>query len=112
MKQPQAKLTDFSSNKQTNIEGLPLFDICKNKHKGNRNSIAANLRALPTKQRVKDLILNILADHPEGLICHEIAEILGKPLNTFSGRLSDLKAEGLIVEVGERNNAAVLRRAV
>ncbi len=93
----------------------PLFDICRNRHKGNPESTqtfetAIKHRATEQQQRV----LKCLRDRPEGLIAEEIAGILGVTVNMISGRCSELKRIGKIYKSGTRKtrsgcSAAILK---
>ena len=75
------------------------FDICANRHRGNAASRAANRRVAKSEDR--ELVLGIIKS--KGITySKEIAAIMEKPLHTISGRLSELKALGLIEDTGER----------
>jgi hypothetical protein len=64
--------------------------VCANKHRGNPESVRANhLRRGVEGRR---LILDLIGQEP--LSMKEIALLLGKQLNTCSGRASELKALG------------------
>jgi hypothetical protein len=95
---------------KTKNKQLEMFpgDITKNKHKGNKESVAAFEKIENTlpKQRMRVLFLFLC------LQCTSkgVAETLNVGLNTISGRLSELKAAGYLKPTGERiDGAAVLR---
>lgn len=84
-------------------------DICFNRHRDNKQSNQAHFRLIPFKRTIKRKILALLQDFPqEGLTGLELANYLAKPFNTFSGRLSELKKEGLVIEKGVREGSAIL----
>lgn len=86
-----------------------LPDITRNRHHRNPQSEAANRRVHPTKTSVELTIYNLLAASA-GLTSKEIGAKLGKEIHTFSGRISQLKADQKIYETGEvREGCAVLR---
>ena len=72
-------------------------DICKNKHRGNEQSITANEKVLKKKDR--NFILEYLEKNGEGY-SKNLARAMNKQLNQISGRLSELKADGLIEATG------------
>jgi predicted transcriptional regulator len=87
---------------------MTLFDdITESRHGGNACSRDAYERirgGLPAARRhILDLIE---AAGAAGLTSKEIAEQTGRGLNTFSGRLSELKRDGLIRPTGERRGDA------
>jgi hypothetical protein len=65
------------------------------------NSLTANTIAEPTKVSVKQQILGYL-NRFGALTLHDLHLYMGMPVNKFSGRLTDLKREGKIEEVGSR----------
>lgn len=87
----------------------PLPDICRGRHRGNLQSEAANKRVHSTKNSVLEEIYRLIAASA-GLTSKEIGSLLNKQLNTFSGRLRELKNAGRIEPTGaERDGCAVLR---
>ncbi len=80
---------------QTNI-----FDICHNKHKGNKSSVQANPKR-ESKIITQMAIVLLLAENGS-LTGKEIAHLLSKPFNAISGRLSELKAANKIKGTGRR----------
>jgi len=77
------------------VLSTPLFDVCANRHKGAIASVEANERV--QKERDNEIALSIIKrkfrTHSK-----EVAREMGKNLNTMSGRLSWLKANGYIKE--------------
>ena len=74
-------------------------DPCANHHGGNTNSWAAweqTLNNLPAKRRV--VLTTIQAAGRNGLTCLECAEKLSTYPNRISGRFTELKAAGLIID--------------
>ena len=76
------------------VEQLLTDDICKNRHLGNEQSETANHKCDKDSDRQK--VLEYFEKHDNGT-SKEIARYLGKPLNCISGRLTELKADNLIV---------------
>lgn len=90
---------------------LPVPDVCRNRHRGNPQSVAANRLVDPMKTSMRTTIYNLLAAGA-GMTLKELGQKLGKQLNQISGRISELKADNKIYETGEvRNGCAVLKVA-
>lgn len=84
-----------------------LFDICRNRHKGNEESHKANLRV--NKKLQRERVLSAIRNAgPVGLTCRELAELWDVGMNTISGRFSELKRDGLIRKDSVRNGCAVV----
>ncbi len=87
---------------------FPLFDICERKHGGNAESVAAFAQIADTlpeqRRRVYELILS---KGEYGATAQECADAFGVGINCVSGRLSELKRDGLIARVGTRNGGGV-----
>lgn len=101
----------------TKIEGhqMTFGDICANKHKGNQHSRKA-FQSMKGKVRgIRERVLEYLETKGnDGATSEEIAEALEIRLHSMSARCSELKAQGLIVEDGERTGesgrpAAILK---
>ncbi len=73
-------------------------DICKNRHRGNLQSIIANTKVDKIKDRLKvyELIVSLKKPYSK-----YIARMMGKQLNCISGRLSELKRDEIIEVTGE-----------
>ena len=72
------------------------FDICANRHKNNPQSELAFKKVKLQKDR--NTILDFLDKNNTGH-SKQLARFMGKPLNCISGRISDLKKDGLIEPV-------------
>lgn len=84
-------------------------DICFKKHGNNANSNQAHFKLIPFKIKMRDKIRALIDMQKErGITGLELSQSLNKPFNTFSGRLSELKKEGLVIENGTRNGSAIL----
>lgn len=77
---------------------MNLFDICESRHRGSETSIAANARVAPHKDAMRRRLLEMIRSAAMGLTSAEIESELGIAKNRFSGRLSELKASGMIYE--------------
>ena len=68
-------------------------DICINRHQGNPQSQFANKKVM--KQKDRQFIVDYLTQNGKSY-SKRIARAMNKQLNQISGRLSELKAEGII----------------
>ncbi len=89
-------------------------DITARRHGGNANSAAAHERLRPYKMATRNRIEAMIRQRgPAGMTSEEIARELGvpghpAPKNAFSGRLTVLKAAGLVFVAGTRESCGVL----
>jgi len=91
-----------------NEQQISLLDICERKHGGNAESIAAN-PSQAAKTIGRQEVMNTLGY--SWLTSKEIASLMGKDLNCISGRISELKALGMVEKTGvRRGGCAELRR--
>lgn len=78
-------------------------DICRNRHQGNAESVAAFQTLLPGLTQRRQHVLSLIQKAgPEGLTVHEVADILNTTPNAVSGRFTELKKAGLIFKQGRR----------
>jgi transposase len=85
-----------------------IIDPCSNKHQGNEQSRAANRRNMQDREQQRSQVLNLIIEH-NGLSMKEVAQMMGVPFNTVSGRGTELKKFGLVEPTGEiRSGSAVL----
>lgn len=75
-----------------------LFDITRRKSHGSGLSDEANLQVPKEIDRALALAF-IRASFRRGITSHEVAYKMNKPLNSVSGRISELLADGLITRV-------------
>lgn len=81
-------------------------DICENRHTGNAESVRANpLEFYKTKDRYR---VHEIIQSRNGITSKGIAEIMGRPLNCISGRISELKQAGEVEAIGRENGCAIL----
>ena len=74
-------------------------DICANRHKGSSNSVAANEKISPHKNKQRNEVLDIIKkDGP--IHCELIYIKYGVRYPSASARISELKKMGLIKVVG------------
>lgn len=90
-----------------NKDATLMDDICINRHQGNEQSRAANLRVNKERDRATVLAIIIKSGKSHS---KEIANLMGKQLNQISGRISELKASDVIEETGERINGCAVYR--
>lgn len=84
-------------------------DVCISRHRDNAASVAANERIRNSKSAFRAAVYELGRMLGE-FTSKEIAVKLDKPLNSVSGRISELKAAGLIEETAyRRDGCAVLR---
>jgi DNA-binding Lrp family transcriptional regulator len=85
------------------IGGLfPKRDITENYHRGNPQSIEANKVAAKYKLSARQRILEELQGDSE-LTCEDLEAFTKLSHQTCSARISDLKREGKIKQIGIRN---------
>lgn len=89
-------------------------DVCLRKHKGNAESVAANERVAPFKDRDRERIYRWFLEKAgsQGATSKEVTRCLGIPYTTVSGRLSELKAAKWLCETGQRRDGAAVLVAV
>ena len=76
-------------------------DICARKHKHNPQSVSANEKANPGKTIMRERVrLFVSGCGPAGTTLKEICHHFAKLPHTLSGRISELKADGLIFDSG------------
>ncbi len=75
------------------------YDICERLHKGNPESVAANTKASKHKRSNKRRIIKAVLLCGD-CTCEELEGLLGLSHQTTSARLSDLKRDGAILQVG------------
>ena len=80
----------------------PIDDITENYHGGDVFSVAANVRARPSKEVDRERIVDLLSHAENGLTCEEIETRLDLKHQTASARLTELKRDGEVVVVGSR----------
>jgi predicted transcriptional regulator len=86
-------------------------DICRSRHRDNKESRDANPAGVVKKQ-VQKVVLSLLQIKSHGMTSKEIADVLDRPLNAISGRISELKALGLVEPTGERKEGCAVLRLV
>lgn len=84
-----------------------LFDICERKHGGVATSVAANRKVNKELDRAK--CLNFIRAKGTAT-SKEIARYMNKPLNSVSGRCSELLAIGAIERTSERRDGCAALR--
>lgn len=88
-------------------------DICIHRHKGNAESVAANERVAPFKDRDRERIYRWFLEKAKGgATSKDVTRCLGIPYTTVSGRLSELKAAKWLRETGQRRDGAAVLVAV
>jgi predicted HTH transcriptional regulator len=85
------------------------LDITSGRHRGSQESMEAFAQAsLAIKDRHRDILR--LYERNGAMTAKEVAQCLGKQLNTISGRLSELRAGQYLEPTGlRREGSAVLR---
>jgi len=85
-----------------NIGGLfPKRDICANFHGGNEQSVKANEKPNKNAQRTKILAL-VRKCAATGITCEEAEVLTNLSHQSCSARISELKRDGLIRQIGAR----------
>jgi len=95
---------------------IGLFDICRNRHRGNPESETANIRISRAKSGIRERVLEyIRSEGIDGATCSEIEEALKLSHQTASARCAELKKLKLVAASGKHratssgSKAAVLR---
>ena len=86
-------------------------DVCISRHRGNPESVAANLRAEPNKTEMQERIWAYVR-FVGTATSKEIADAVSKPINCVSGRISELRAKGMLEATGTRRDGCAVLRAV
>jgi predicted ArsR family transcriptional regulator len=73
-------------------------DICRNKHRGNAQSEAANERA-PKKRERDHIVAYLRINGPR--TCEALSLAMSLPYTAVSARLSELKRDGLVEPTGK-----------
>jgi len=92
--------------------GLALFDVCRNRHGGAPESVAANIQGMRGGRRRRmreDVFAAIREAGLEGITCKELAELWGVGMNVISGRFTELKLDQRIVKCGRRDGSAAYK---
>lgn len=102
------------STAEPNVAQLGLdYDVCSRKHGGNRESRDAHERIRPAKLRMRMLVLGVVQRCGEGgATAKEVADVLGRPLHTISGRCRELKDLHLVRVNGMRRDGGAVLVAV
>jgi predicted transcriptional regulator len=89
------------------------LDICSNKHGGNPESLEAYLSTpAAERQAMRDRIMRFaMRRGSAGITIDEISQKAGLAPNCISGRISELKRDGLLVTTSERRNTRLGRAA-
>lgn len=79
-------------------------DICENRHGGNLESAEAYYSTPDEHRRRQRAVIQSFAklNGSHGITTDEVAQYLSVPPNSVSGRLSELKRDGLLVETKNR----------
>ena len=86
-------------------------DVCISRHRDSPASIEANERIRNSKSADRAAVWD-LASRLADFTSKELAVQLDKPLNSISGRISELKAAGLIRETEYRRDRCAVLVAV
>jgi hypothetical protein len=92
---------------------LGLFDVCRNNHKGNAQSLDASESVQNFKAEQRTRVLRAIRDCG-GMTCDELERHLGLSHQSCSARCSELLADGSVYRDGKRKtrsgcNAAVFK---
>lgn len=99
--QPQSPSANESNlSGEGSRAGKPLPDITRNKHQGNAQSEAANVRVHPSKSELKTKIINFIRERV-GSTTEEVSVSLNLRYTTASGRISELRRDGALEDSGK-----------
>jgi hypothetical protein len=82
-------------------------DICINRHQGNSQSRSANKVVKKDYDRAE--VLAYIIEHRKAHL-KQVARAMGKFPNQISGRFTELKAENIIEDTGERDEGCAVYR--
>jgi DNA-binding transcriptional ArsR family regulator len=101
---------NLSTDKRTGDVAVnqAIADPCARKHGGSETSVAAHRTSAVHAESDRLEILQLLHDRSNGLTCDEYAELTNRPPNAVSGRFSELRDKGAIVDSGERRRTRAL----
>ncbi len=86
---------------RTLFDTPPIDDICANRHKGNAESVQANLAVAPHKESIRQRIVAYLREQGErGATSYEVEQALGLRHQTCAARLAEMKRDGTVVPSG------------
>ena len=87
-------------------------DICERKHGGVLTSKRAFDRAKKTMTQIRlDILMEVSKSLDHGLTAKEYSEQTGRPLNTISGRFTELARDGWIERSNDRRDGSAVWRA-
>ena len=86
-----------------------LYDICESRHRGNACSAAAFGSIAPVLCRKQSIVLDVIRSKGlDGCTAKEIAASLGSGLHQISGRCSELKRMGLVIDSNRRREGSAV----
>lgn len=88
-------------------------DVCENRHGGNPESVEAFLSTPPDCRTRQRIAIHKFAKSKGsyGITTDEVAQELSVPPNSVSGRLSEMKRDGLLVETVHRRKTRMGKMA-
>lgn len=103
---PEPYINKFDEPSQTRAEkqarmskAIKLNELVRNEAPS--TSVEAALKVRPKIGKLEQIVLDLLAQHPEGLTIHQMVEKSGLAYNSISPRPSRLVKKGLIYVAGE-----------
>jgi hypothetical protein len=85
--------------------GRQTRDVCANRHRGNAYSENAHRNASGRLPEARATVYWLFALESAPRSCEWAADALGWPINRMSPRISELKADGWLVQAGEGQTA-------
>lgn len=90
--------------------GVSDYDVAERRHGGNAASEAANVRAAPSKQQMREAVLAaVMRSRAQGLTLRELAARWAVPMHAVSGRFSELRDMGRIDRLQDEEGRCVMR---
>ena len=86
----------------------PIIDYSKGRYNPESHEVFATIKGDINKK--KDLILLEFSHHSSGATGQEVAAALGTKHHCISGRISELKAEGLLLKTFRRRNKCAIHK--
>lgn len=88
-------------------------DVCENRHGGNSESMEAFVTTPATCRKKQRMAIQALAKQRglRGITTDEVAQHFNATPNSVSGRLSELKRDGLLIETDRRRPTRLAKMA-
>jgi hypothetical protein len=108
----QSRPVGFFITGRCDVNDLFSVDVCERKHGGSDTSAEAYRKHSGIWPNDRMNILEFIRQDELGTTLADVAVMMGKEKNQVSGRISELKRMGFIIDTGRRRNGFAVYRAV